>query len=149
MPLHNGIKMLISHMRILYGLFFFIFLTLVILLTTISMRSAKTTDTPLDRHAVKQFEAHYNTLKTIGDTIDLTPEERITLFYLTQSAHEKIASALALNPNAAEQLHDLTQATSAKLADMIELHQKPPSLTHSKQPATDQDHNFDHQSDNR
>ncbi|MEA3372429.1 MAG: methyl-accepting chemotaxis protein [Campylobacterota bacterium] len=117
-------------MRILYGLISFSLLALVALLVTISLTAENSTDVALDRTAVKQFEAHYDTLKRMGDATDLSPEERITLFYLTQSTHEKIASALAIDPNAAAQLHNLTQVTSAKIAGMIESQQKlSPSLT--------------------
>jgi methyl-accepting chemotaxis protein len=74
----------------------------------------------LDQQAVTAFERHYQKLKEIGDAADLSAEERITLFYLTQSTHEKIASALAIDPEAARRLESFTQATSEKLAQIIE-----------------------------
>ncbi len=116
-------------MHTLYLFFTFIFLILIALLATIGLAPERPADVPIDAHAVKQFEAHYNTLKSIGDAADLTPEDRITLFYLTQSTHNRIASALAIDPDAALQLYDLTQATSAKLANMIESQRYPSSLT--------------------
>ena len=52
-----------------------------------------------DEKEITTFERHYDNLKKIGDSSTLTPEARIELFYLTQSVHEKIASALAIDPD--------------------------------------------------
>ncbi|MDX1296400.1 MAG: methyl-accepting chemotaxis protein [Sulfurimonadaceae bacterium] len=76
--------------------------------------------TELSAADVDAFERHFHTLTRLGDTLTLPPEERMTLFYLTQSTHEKIASALSLDPNAADRIRELTDATARKLAMMAE-----------------------------
>jgi predicted nucleic acid-binding Zn-ribbon protein len=76
--------------------------------------------TQLSAADVDAFERHFQTLTRLGDTLSLPPEERMTLFYLTQATHEKIASALSLDPNAAERIQELTDATARKLALMAE-----------------------------
>ncbi len=77
---------------------------------------------PLQNDEIAKFQNHYEHIKNIGDTAKLTPEERIELFYLTQSVHERITAALALDPAATDKMQQLAQATQNKLARIVESH---------------------------
>lgn len=100
-----------------------IFLLLIFILSLlVSFVSTRSADVALDQDDLEQFERHYQHIKSIGDSSKLTPEARIELFYLTQSIHEKIASALALNPDATDTLHQLAQATQEKISQIVERH---------------------------
>ena len=76
----------------------------------------------LPAEKVEAFEAHFANLMQLADSLRLTPEARMTLFYLTQSTHEKIAAALALDPEAAARIDDLRRATGEKIGRLAETH---------------------------
>jgi methyl-accepting chemotaxis protein len=100
-----------------------IFLLLIFILTlSLAFMSSTAPTTTLDQDELEQFERHYQHIKSIGDSSKLTPEARIELFYLTQSIHEKIASALAIDPDATEKLAQFSAVTQEKIALIVENH---------------------------
>jgi len=101
----------------------FFLLLIFILSLLVGFISTRSVDVTLDHEELNQFERHYQHIKSIGDSSNLTPEARIELFYLTQSIHEKIASALAIDPDATKKLDQFAQATQEKISQIVERHE--------------------------
>ena len=102
---------------------FFLFIMILSLggaLTLGTMPPSPALSKELSASKVDAFERHFHTMTRLGDTLELPPEARMTLFYLTQATHEKIASALALDPDAASRIEALTAATTEKIAALAE-----------------------------
>ncbi len=100
-----------------------IFIFALLMLTLLGyFNIASSQSVQLNHNDIVAFEKHYAHIKQIGDTAALPPEAQIELFYLTQSVHERIASALAVDPDATAKLDLLSDVTHNKLAKIIESH---------------------------
>jgi methyl-accepting chemotaxis protein len=100
-----------------------IFIFALLMLTLLGYFTLSSTQSvQLDHNDITAFEKHYSHIKQIGDTATLPPEAQIELFYLTQSVHERIASALAVDPDATAKLDLLSDVTHQKLAKIVASH---------------------------
>jgi len=64
------------------------------------------------------IEQNYNKLNQIVDTIskDLTPEEKVSLYYLILTTHDKITSSLSVDESSANKLENIQHTTLQTLA---------------------------------
>ena len=77
--------------------------------------------------SVSTVEDNYKQLNLEIDAIsvNLTPEEKVSLYYLVLSTHEKIATALSLDKNKTSSLNTLQEET---LKVFSRLHEQPTRL---------------------
>ena len=99
-----------------------IFLFLILFLTgSLAFTLLFTPETKeLNGDNLKKLQRHYKDILSIGESSSLKTEARVELFYLTQSIHEKIASALAINPDISKELSSLSSITHEKISHIIE-----------------------------
>ncbi len=99
-----------------------IFLTFILILSAILffLLLNSSNITTLDSKNIQKLQQHYKNIVSITQSHSLTPEEKIELYYLSQSIHDKITSALTLNTDTSDKLLQLSNKAQEKVSHIIE-----------------------------